>query len=283
MDRLTGLTDSHLHSILSMDGTATCFDYCRAAIDRGLTHLTFTEHVDFDPSDEACGFYDYDRQRTVVAAARRRFGDRLDIGMGVEITVDDHYLRRQEGFLAGKEFDLIIGSVHYLDGFLPIEAACFRRLPPPEVFRRYYEGVARIVREADVDAIGHIDWPKRGALAAGVTPPDHEQFYPLLRRILTEAVARGIVLEVNSAGLRHGCCDPYPHTDLLRLYRDCGGGPISMGSDSHHLDHFGYGMDQVARTLARVGFDRVVVFRRRRPQPVPLPAWAMPSAGPPER
>ncbi len=66
--------DTHLHTDLSPDSDVPIDVYCALAVDRGIAELAITDHVDFDPRDEAYGFTDFaTRERHVRDASQRRW------------------------------------------------------------------------------------------------------------------------------------------------------------------------------------------------------------------
>ena len=75
-----------MHSIHSPDSHATMDEMCEAAIDAGLRGICFTEHVDLDPHYYSYGSYDYAETMKDTARCREKYGDRLLIMAGVEIT-----------------------------------------------------------------------------------------------------------------------------------------------------------------------------------------------------
>ena len=56
-----------------------------------------------------------------MTACREEFGDRLAVGFEVEIDYHHSWEDEIRAFLRDKEFDLILGSVHYLHRHVMID------------------------------------------------------------------------------------------------------------------------------------------------------------------
>ena len=66
--------DSHTHSVFSFDGHQTVDELCRSAIEKGITKIALTDHLDCDGEFE--GFYDhYDAEgaKKAVLEAREKY------------------------------------------------------------------------------------------------------------------------------------------------------------------------------------------------------------------
>src|SRR5699024_12304444 len=56
-----------------------------------------------------------------------------------------------------------------------------------------------------------------------------------------------------------------PSEDILRLYKDCGGEIITLGSDAHHADHVGRHFETFSALLSEIGFQYICSFDDRKP------------------
>ena len=77
--------DSHAHSHHSFDSQAPMEAQCRAALDRGLGELCFTEHFSLDPLAPTYGHMDWEGYRAEFLACQKEFAGRLDLRWGVEV------------------------------------------------------------------------------------------------------------------------------------------------------------------------------------------------------
>lgn len=211
-------------------------DYCLRAIERGYRAICFTDHADFERTDLGYGFFAYERYRRAVMACREEFGDRLAVGFGVEI--DYHHAWEDEirEFLRDKEFDLILGSVHYLGRhMLVMEEEAFAGLTQREVYEEYFGEVLRLARSGLCQCLAHLDViERRGAKVYG--PYDATAYLDCLSPIFTAAVERELALEINLSGYHQGLGKPTPALEVVDLYRAAGGRLITIGSDAHKAD-----------------------------------------------
>lgn len=248
--------DLHLHSDHSVDSHAPLEAMCRAAVERGLETVCFTEHVDLDPRDDGYGYLNWDAYSRAVDAARERFAGRLTILQGVEIGEPHRYPRDLER-LAALRPDVILGSVHWLpEGF--VGASDVRRAMGLEgLFAAYYREMLAAVRHGGFDVLAHLDFPKRyHGEALGLDE--------VVEAILSEAVARGLAIEVNTSPLRKGLEVCAPDLPVLARYRALGGSRVTLGSDAHAPEEVGAGLGRALEIVRRAGVGPVGVFCDRR-------------------
>src|SRR6476661_7526330 len=93
-------------------------DSCRAAIAAGITEIAFTDHVDHVPTDMGYGYYRAEAYFESLEAAGLEYGDRLTILAGAEVDFHTETVDEVGKFMDryGKEYDFVIGSVHYESG-----------------------------------------------------------------------------------------------------------------------------------------------------------------------
>ena len=110
------------------------------------------------------------------------------------------------------------------------------------------------------DALGHLDVVKR-YLHPHVTKEDFARAPELYEPILRALVDSGTALEINTSGLRHRVGETYPSAAVVVRFRELGGRAVSVGSDAHRSDHFGWGLAEGYREAAAGGFE-ALTFRR---------------------
>ncbi len=262
--------DAHVHTDRSPDSDVPIDEYARQAIERNIAEIAITDHVDFDPSAPAYAFSTFaQRERTVRDAAERWGGQGVAIRFGVEVTWDRRWEADIRDHLARHAYDFVIGSVHvYRDSVFSAErvhawVAAQRSLA--DVVAPYFDEVAAGARTGLFDAMGHIDFVKR-YLAPHVTPDQLAAVPELYEPILTALIESGTALEVNTSGLRQEAAESYPSAAIVARFRELGGERITVGSDAHRAEHFGWALGDGYAAARAAGF-RAMTFRRGGEEP----------------
>ena len=257
--------DYHIHTCFSCDSETEMEAACEAAIARGLSEIAFADHADFEPLDADCGFLRPAAYMAAIERCQRRYDHRLTIRAGVEVGEAHVYRDQVAALLGAHEFDVVLGSLHWIDGRLHCDGHYFDGRSLDDGLRVYLKHLARLAAEADYDVLAHFDTVRRAAAKAfGVTRLDYAAYEEMIRGILRTLVERGKGLEVNTVTCRRGIGDPCPPLDVLRWYRELGGEILTFGSDAHTAGAIASHFD-VALAMARAaGFTRVATFERRR-------------------
>jgi len=254
--------DAHLHTDLSPDADVPIDVYAALAVEHGIAELAITDHIDFDPRAPAYGVSFEERERTVRQAAER-WGDRVAIRFGVEITYESAREDDIRAHLATHRYDYTIGSIHVMPDspYRADQVASFvagRSLA--EVVAPYFDEVLAAARSGLFDTIGHFDYVKR-YLAPHVTPDRFATAPGLWEPALRAVVEAGMALEVNSSGLRQSPGETYPTAAVVARFRELGGRRVTAGSDAHRARSFAYGLDTAYAAAAWAGY-RELAFRR---------------------
>lgn len=254
--------DAHLHTDLSPDADVPIDVYAALAVERGIAELAITDHLDFDPRAPAFD-PDFGRRERTVREAAERWGDRVAIRFGVEVTYERRLEADIRAHLEGHAYDYTIGSVHAgADSpYLPGRVAAFvagRSLE--EIAAPYFEEVLSAVRSGLFDTLGHPDYLKRW-LVPHIDPSAFAAAPELYEPLLVALVETGVALEVNSSGLRQAAHEPYPAPWVVDRFRQLGGRRVTAGSDTHRAHSFGTGIPEVYAAIASAGLDEVWIRR----------------------
>jgi histidinol-phosphatase (PHP family) len=249
------LVDYHIHSCHSSDSDASIIDVCRRARKIGIEEIGFSEHVDFDPQDWGYGYFDYEQYTSNIERVRERFGDTLIIGKGVEVDYQHWVEDDIRDWLNDKEFDFVIGSVHYLDHqYISDKLVAEKRLQ--ELYDLYFVEVNNSITSGLFDIVGHLDLPLRYTYRYRETF-DQIMYWENMRATLNTVIETDMYLEINTKGLREPCRSTYPSQDVLNAYFENGGHLISVGSDAHSTQEIGGGIKEVLTSLSR---KRITLF-----------------------
>ena len=256
---LTGLYDSHMHTPLCRHAVGHPREYAQAALDAGLSGVTFTDHIPMPAWYDAPWRMRRDELEQYVETvqeAQAEFAGRLHIGLGLEADFHPGTERYVEEVLEAHPWDYVIGSVHYIGawGFdNPEYADEYERRDVGGLYRHYYALVEGAARSGLFDSIGHLDLPKKfghrdpGSAAA--------------LRVLDTIAALGLSLDYNTAGERKPVGEAYPSPALLEAAAERGI-PLVLGSDAHRPAEVGHGFAQAAERILRAG-GRLVQYAGR--------------------
>lgn len=156
--------------------------------------------------------------------------------------------------------DFIMGSIHNIDN---TKLRLFVAKYGAAANARYFEEVYKMVCEADIDVIAHLDLIKRYSHdTIGIY--EYNEHHDILQAILEKAIERGIGIEINTSGLRGSLQDTMPSKQILRLYKELGGEILTIGSDSHAAETVGANIADAYEMAKECGFKYLFSFERRK-------------------
>lgn len=260
--------DYHTHTYLCKHAKGEAREYARAAESKELPEICFADHA------PAPGGYDarhrmeleqFPIYRELVAQIR-------DIGApAVLYGIEADYYKDCEKFLCEwlgrQEFDLVIGSVHYIGdwGFdSPENRNVWNSADVTQTWREYFGLVGKLAETGLYDVVGHIDIPKK----FGYRPSD-DDLREMVQPALDRVSAAGMGIEINTSGLRKPVGEIYPSPLILSLAfeRDI---PICFGSDAHSPEEVGYAFDEAVKLAREAGYRQRLRFKRREKRLVEL-------------
>lgn len=264
--------DYHVHTCFSEDSNMNLEEACRAAIDKNITEMAITDHLDIDYPDRSIEFdLDYPAYSEAIEKTRERFLDKLNIIKGIEIGLQPHVLKECRQFLEDKDFQFIIASVHAAQK-LDLHSGDFCKEKNKNTsYRGYLEEIYLCIKEFDqFHILGHIDLIRRYGDYKDRNMK-YSDFGDVLDEIFKELKCRGKGLEINTSGYRYNLESTLPDLDLLIRYRELGGEILTIGSDAHTpyqlAEHF-----HLAHALAeKAGFKYLARFPNGKPEFVKLP------------
>ncbi len=249
------IADMHIHSRFSVDGKDDIMTMCRAAVDRGVRYICFTEHFDMNPRDYGFGYFAFEKFSEAIDTARDEFGDTISILKGLEFSEPHLYPEELEAMLK-KDFDVILGAVHWLGQFIIGQKELEENFSQEQIFEKYYMEVLKATRFGGFDVLAHLDLPKQ------YLKTSYNELN-LVDEILCSLDGSGILLEINTSPLRKGLSECSPDEDLLDRYVKHGGRRVCFGSDAHCAAKIGADLEQ-AQGLASQSRLEAGIFRQRR-------------------
>lgn len=263
--------DYHVHTRFSIDSTEEMELQCLAAIERGITEIAFTEHVDHDICDaDSIAHYNFEAYSESIQEQRERFGDQLEILLAAEVDWNESIRDEVAKFVEDHEFDFIIGSVHNLHhkyvGFSTLDELG----GPRKMYDDYLDQVSGLVDTGLPNVIGHIDLPRRYHLVS-MEDVDAAHFEQRLREIFRLAAQRGVGFEINTSGIRKEVGVSHPEASVIGWFIEEGGSVLTVGSDSHRAADTGHSIPETYQKLRAMGIDWRSSFVGGQHARVPLP------------
>lgn len=263
--------DSHTHTNNSDDCTQSLDGLCLSAIEKGLSGISITDHVDI-PSSEKTKAYDRILQsHKDVDEARIKYGDKITILKGVEIAegfLDKEYSKK---ILALPDLDVVIGSVHCTlmgevnDFYSKIDFSPFTEEFLKSYFEKYLSEVLYTAKNMDIDILAHLTCPLRyinGKYHRGINVND---FADMVGEILSVIIERNIALEVNTSGMGSFYGEYMPPLNIVELYFSIGGRLVTIGSDAHIAKNVGNAFAETKEKLKSIGFTEYHYYKKRTP------------------
>ncbi|MDR1713873.1 MAG: histidinol-phosphatase HisJ family protein [Coriobacteriales bacterium] len=252
------LVDTHTHTFYSGHGSGSVAEVVRSAVDKGLTTLALTEHLpmpeELDPTREFAMRPELFDSYLADVRAERAAHPELEVLLGIECDwrpgAADYILQRIE------PFDIVLGSVHmfvYPDNskwefdYEP-SIGGWQERSPEQVWREYVQLWCEMVSsKVPFTVMTHPDLPKK----LGFFPTfDASELWV---QMAEAAAAAGVLIEVNTSGLRKPAREVYPGPALLRAF--CRAGvPATVSSDAHTPADVGRDIDKAYAALRAAGY-----------------------------
>lgn len=254
--------DSHIHTNYSADCQTPLVEVIEAAIDKKLKSITITDHIDYKHSQGIHFEFDPSDYSQTLKEVRRTYSKQIEIGIGVELGLKPDVIELCKNLIESESFDFVMASMHSCQGEDFYFGNFFDGKSPEEAMIIYLEEMYALIQNFEnFDVLGHIDLPKRYNKAVGQM--DLTVLFPYYEKIFRGLVARGKGIEVNTSGLRQNVGVQFPDGSLLKLYYDCGGRIITVGSDAHKPDDLAKDFSHVIHLLQGIGFDHICTFKER--------------------
>jgi histidinol-phosphatase (PHP family) len=254
------LIDYHVHAVAHGEylyKQEWINEFLDQAYERGIQEIGFSEH------DEYKDMLDFNLLKKVQISRHNN----IDVKIGLEV---DYVPGREEeirDIILQNEYDYIIGSVHYIDGWgfdHPDFKAGFDDREIDDIYSQYANILMKMVQSTCFDVVGHIDLVK----IWGHRPKRRTSLY-YLEPVLKAIKKYGLAVEINSAGLRKTVEEIYPASNLINMmfaYNI----PITFGSDAHHPDQIGEGLVEAYRSARQAGYKYLVRLSQREKLVTPM-------------
>lgn len=255
--------DYHMHSNFSADCETPMEKTVERAIELGLKEICFTDHIDYDYPDKDWIFeFDLKEYDKKIKEVQERYRNQIRVKKGVEIGLQPHILQRYEDMMEQEQFDFVICSLHATEKKDLHFGEFFEGKTVDEAYEIYYTELLTCVRDfKEFSVLGHLDLVKRYT-----KEKSKNNFHHIIKEIFAEIIPAGKGIEVNTSGYRYGLESGMPSLDILKLYKDCGGEIITLGSDSHVVDTLAVEFPLAIAHLKEAGFKYICTFTDGKPE-----------------
>jgi len=257
--------DYHIHSRHSFDGEASVGDICRAAIERGMNEIAITDHLDIYSDKPFEHILDVNACYEEIEQAKGEFAGKLIIKKGVELGQPQVNPEDTARFFRLYSPDFVIGSVHNMENDLDLYYYDWNEHNEFEVYDHYLDWLMDVAKNYDFDVMGHITYPLRYIFEARGVPFPLERYKDRFVELFRILFSRGKGIECNTSGWFQKINEPLPPLSLLKLYRQCGGEIITLGSDAHKLGQVSITISRGEELLREAGFRYITAFTQRKP------------------
>jgi histidinol-phosphatase (PHP family) len=222
----------------------------------GLTDIAFTDH---DRYHEGIDFDEIEKLRAANPDIKIRAGIELDNDPVRSIAGRDWVEKNWD------RLDFVLGSVHFLErpdvmfDTVPVGAEQFAGRHVDEVYTDYFHRVRQIVATGLVDCLSHLDLIK----IHGHRPK--AKIERLVGETLDLIAARGLCIELSTAGWRKPVNELYPSDEIIQLALEKGI-RFTTASDAHSHVQLGENYDRLAEKMAQLGIKQVCVFEKHQAQ-----------------
>lgn len=269
------LVDYHVHTARCGHARGAIEGYVERAIEAGLAELGFSDHLfmywlSAEQRDPELGMAEWEHDFYIedVERCRARYRSDITIRLATEADFIPGHERRLEDILRAYDWDYVIGSVHFVDGWGVDDSRYLHGFDEWDIdalYARYFDLVGAAAETGLFDTIGHADLVKK----FGHRPrAEQSGAYAGLAARLARG---GVAVEVNTAGLRKPVGEMYPHPDLLRAMH-AARVPVTFGSDAHAPGEVAADLALASRLARSVGYAEFVKYAGRQRTVVPLAA-----------
>ncbi|WP_141432856.1 histidinol phosphate phosphatase domain-containing protein [Bacillus sp. 03113] len=195
---------------------------------------------------------------SILQAKERWAKHGVTLRLGIEADYFEGGEKELEKLLALGEWDYIIGSVHFLDGWgfdNPETKSLYEERNLEDLYERFFKTVEKGIRSNLFHISAHLD-----NLKVFNYRPDENDLIPYYHRIAKALKETNTATEIN-AGLYYRypveeMCPSPLFLQILAQYEI----PITLSSDSHFPDDLGNYIEQNSQTLKQHGFTSIASF-----------------------
>ncbi|MFQ3549352.1 MAG: histidinol-phosphatase [Armatimonadota bacterium] len=256
-------TSYHCHSVLS-DGENSIVEMVNSAIEHKIDVFGISDHYVLRPdhndvwwSLKLDGLDDY---VNAVLAIKEKYKDKIDIKLGLEADYFSETVDELKEIISKYNFDYVIGSIHFLDGFNVDESKenwdNLSEDKRNECMKDYWGKVADMANSKAFDFAGHLDLYKKFGYHPTVDLTKEMQ------NAFNAIADVKLPIELNTSGWYKECLEQYPSMYVLKecFNRDI---DIVVTADAHNIKHVDRDYDRAFKMLSDIGYTEVCTWNNR--------------------
>lgn len=257
------ILDNHVHTHFSSDGKDHMETVIKEAIKNGVSHLTFTDHLEYNTDHFSLDLDGYIKQ---IDEYKEKYKKDINLLTGVEVGYKSYIRDKIENIIKSYPFDFVLCSTHTVGDKDISRLKYFDGLTKKEAYDNYYKSIIETNKQfSNYDTYGHLDYVIRYGNYEDkkIAYNDHKE---VLDETLKTIINLGKGIELNTSGYRYNLDSPHPNIDILKRYKELGGEIITVGSDSHRAIDVCRDFDKAYAILDYLGFEYVCLFEERKPK-----------------
>jgi histidinol-phosphatase (PHP family) len=251
------IVDIHNHTVLCNHAEGNNEDYVKKAIKTGTKFFGFSDHapMNYDKKYRM----NFDQMKTYekdIKNLKEIYKNEITILLGYEVDFLEGFVDKR---VLDSNVDYLIGSVHFLKGWgfdNPEFIGHYKSKDIDKIWEDYFEAVYCMAKSGDYDIVGHIDLVK----VFNFLPK--RDIKSIAKKAIKEIKKAGMVVELNSAGLRKPCREIYPGSDIMELVSEYDI-PITFSSDAHKPEDVGYASNELTEYAKSFGYKKCAYFLQR--------------------
>ena len=249
--------DLHNHTTRCNHAKGSMESYIERAIELGIDIYGFSEHAPMDFDEQyRLKFEEMPNYVSDVLTLKEKYKDDIKILLGYEV---DYLKGHMDKRVINADVDYMIGSIHFLGewGFdNPEFINEYKNKNIDNIWQEYFNNVEAMAKMGQFDIVGHLDLIK----IFNFIPKKDIRL--IANKALKAIKNSGMVIELNTAGLRKPCKEIYPSPLLLEMAYELDI-PITFSSDAHAIGQVGYKYDEATTLAKNIGYRQAVTFNQR--------------------
>lgn len=252
-----------MHTALCGHATGSLAEYVEHAIKLGFKEIGFSDHAPMVHErlpGVTMDFRQLSLYHRLIDEVKEKYGSQISIKYALEADFIPGFEAKTKEIIEGYPYDYIIGSVHYVNGFAvddPVTIERWKTVDINQVWRDYFNLLRLSAQSGMFNTIGHCDLPKKFGHRPSVDMTDE------VKKTAKVFKDSGVVVEINTSGLRKPVKEMYPSPAHLKIYCEAGV-PLTFGSDAHTPGDVGKNFKEAVELAKSAGYSEYVTFNQRK-------------------